>query len=153
MNMDDRASQWLIQLRKEGYRLTGTRYIIVEILASTNKALDASDIYKIAHQKYPTIGLVSVYRTLTILEDQGLIQRIHQSEKCQAYLPAFTTHEHLILCNECGRVEYFKGDNVEELIDKVESESEFQVQGHWLQFFGICKQCQKSFPQATDVDY
>jgi Fur family ferric uptake transcriptional regulator len=143
MMMESRESKWLNHLKEEGYRLTGARNIIIEILANTNKALDPAEIYKIAHKRYPSIGLVSVYRTLSILEELSLIQRIHQPEKCQAYLPAFTSHEHLILCNICGRVEFFTGDDIGELVHRVESEYDFHVQGHWLQLFGICKQCQK----------
>jgi Fur family ferric uptake transcriptional regulator len=144
----NRADRWLSQLRQEGYRLTGARSIIVEILANTNVALDASEVHKIANQKYPAIGLVSVYRTLSILEELGLIQRIHQPDKCQAYISAFTSHQHLILCNQCGRVEFFTGDDIGELVKRVEVESNYRVQGHWLQFFGICKQCQESEVQA-----
>jgi Fur family transcriptional regulator, ferric uptake regulator len=149
-NKDDRANQWLAHMKENGYRLTGARSVIVEILAGTNIALEASDIHKIANQKYPSVGLVSVYRTLSILEHLGLIQRIHQPEKCQAYITAFTSHEHLILCNHCGRVEFFTGDDIGVLAKRVENECDYEIQGHWLQFFGICKNCQDSTYQADN---
>jgi Fur family transcriptional regulator, ferric uptake regulator len=149
MKEDNRASRWLTQLKKEGYRLTGARCAVVEVIAGTEVALDASEILMIASRNYPSIGIVSVYRTIAMLEQMKLIQRIHQPDKCQAYISAFTSHEHLILCNRCGRVEFFSGDDMEDLVKKVESESKYQVHGHWLQFFGICNQCQELDPPAN----
>lgn len=141
------APQWLTRVQQEGYRLTATRCIIVEIMANTDVALDASTIHKIANKKYTSIGLVSVYRTLSILERLGLIQRIHMPEKCQAYISAFASHQHLIICNNCGRVDFFSGDGIGKLVKKVEMECNYQVQGHWLQLFGMCKQCLESGQQ------
>ena len=136
------SNHWLSVLKKSGYRLTGPRYYVVDILARTDKALSATEIYIQAHQKYPTIGLVSVYRTLDKLETLGLIQRVHQKDKCQAYIAASNGHEHLLVCHTCGKVSFFSGDNLNTLVDGVEAKSGFLVQDHWLQLVGICQECQ-----------
>jgi Fur family ferric uptake transcriptional regulator len=137
-----RVHQWLEKLQSSGYRLTGPRYIVAEILAQSERALSPLDVYELARQQYPTLGLVSVYRTVEKLESLGLIQRVHQPDKCQAYIAAFSGHEHLLVCSACGLVEFFKGDDLAPLVQRVEQESGYLVEDHWLQFFGLCRQCQ-----------
>jgi Fur family ferric uptake transcriptional regulator len=138
------SEHWLSVLKTSGYKLTGPRYYVVDILAHTDKALSAMEIYTQAHQKYPTIGLVSVYRTLDKLEALGLIQRVHQKDKCQAYIAAPNGHEHLLVCHFCGKVSFFQGDNLNALVDGVEEKTGFMVQEHWLQLVGICQECQNN---------
>jgi len=134
---------WLSQLKTSGYKLTGPRYCVIEILSHSDKALTALEIYNQAQQQYPSIGLVSVYRTLEKLEVLGLIQKVHQKEKCQAYIAASHGHEHLLVCHYCGRVCYFQGDNLNALVNVVEKKTGYLVQDHWLQLVGICNECQK----------
>ena len=136
------SEHWLSVLKTSGYKLTGPRYYVVDILARTDKALSAMDIYTQAHQKYPSIGLVSVYRALDKLEGLGLIQRVHQRDKCQAYITAPNGHEHLLVCHSCGKVSFFQGDNLNALVDEVEEKTGYIVQEHWLQLVGICQECQ-----------
>lgn len=132
---------WLDCLQSSGYRLTGPRYAVVNILACSGRALNALELFELARQSYPSIGLVSVYRTLDKLEELHLIQRVHQPEKCQAYITAFDGHQHLLVCQECGQVEFFVGDDLDTLVSRVEQESGYEVREHWLQLFGICEQC------------
>ena len=139
-----RVDKWLEKLHESGYRLTGPRYFVIEILAQSERALSPSEVYQQARKQYPTIGLVSVYRTVEKLERLGLIQRVHQPDKCQAYIAAFSGHEHLLVCSTCGLVEFFKGDDLAPLVGRVEKESGYCVKEHWLQLFGLCKRCQQS---------
>jgi len=137
-----RVDQWIEKMQSVGCRITGPRYIVAEILSQSDKALSAQEVFEKARQNYPTLGLVSVYRTVDKLEELGLIQRVHQSDKCQAYTAAFSGHEHLLVCTSCGLVEFFKGDDLTPLVSRVEKESGFVVDDHWLQLFGLCKKCQ-----------
>ncbi len=66
-----------------------------------------------ARKKYPAIGLVSVYRTLEKLEELHLIQRVHQPSGCQAFISACHGHQHLLLCQNCGQVTFFEGDDLD----------------------------------------
>ena len=135
---------WLDKLRTSGYRLTGPRYAVVEILAGSERALNPQSVYEAARQQYPTIGLVSVYRTMEKLESLGLIQRVHLPDKCHAYIAAFSGHEHLLVCSACGLVEFFQGDDLGGLVSRVERESGYRVDFHWLQLFGLCRKCRQA---------
>ena len=131
------------QLQKQGYRLTKPRRIVVEILANSEQPLSAHDIHRLAKEKHAKIGLVSVYRTIDKLEELGLIQRVHKPEGCHAYIAGFTGHQHLLICSRCGRTEFFEGEDLQLLLNRVSSESKFIIEDHWLQLFGICPECQK----------
>lgn len=139
-----KAHEWLDCLQRNGYRITDPRRVVVEIMAESTQALTPSRVYEIGHQRYPKLGLVTVYRTLEKLEELNLIQRVHQPQGCQAFITAFQGHQHMLICSGCGRIEFFEGDEegIETLIEKISQRSGFQVSEHWLQLFGLCRECQ-----------
>ena len=106
-----RIAEWLACLQHSGYRVTKPRRVVVEILAESDRALDAAEIYAQARGIYSSLGLVSVYRTLERLETLGLVQRVHHPDGCQAFIAGFTGHQHLLICQSCGKAEFFEGDD------------------------------------------
>lgn len=134
---------WLVQLNKQGYRLTDARRAVVEIMAHSTHAMTPVEIFDEARASHPALGLVTVYRTLEALEEQELIQRVHQPEGCQAFITAPAGHQHLLLCRQCGEAALFEGDDLETLIQSIARETGFQITEHWLQLFGLCPNCKK----------
>jgi Fur family ferric uptake transcriptional regulator len=137
-----KLTDWMDKMQSSGNRLTGPRYVVAEILAQSERALTPQDVFDLARKNYPTLGLVSVYRTMEKMASLGLIQRVHLPEKCQAYISAFSGHEHMLVCSRCGLVEFFQGDDLTSLVQRVEEESGYRVDTHWLQLFGLCRVCQ-----------
>jgi Fe2+ or Zn2+ uptake regulation protein len=136
-----RTASWLEHLADKGYRITGSRRAVVDVLAEAEQSLTPADIYEQGRSRHKRLGLVTVYRTLEKLEELGLVQRVHRPDGCHAYIPALQGHEHLLLCEHCGRVEYFRGDDLSDFSKRLEGESGFAIRDHWLQFFGLCSQC------------
>ena len=132
---------WLDLLHSSGYRLTGPRRAIVELMVSTPRALGPIDVYDLGRKEYPGLGLVTVYRTLEKLEELGLVQRVHQPGGCNMYLRTCKGHQHILLCNSCGKAEYFGGDDLTGLIQTIANRSGFEIKEHWLQFYGLCATC------------
>jgi Fe2+ or Zn2+ uptake regulation protein len=132
---------WLTRLNEQGYRLTGARRAVVETMAASNRALTPIEVYDEARESYPALGLVTVYRTLEALEEQGLIQRVHQPEGCQAFITAPAGHQHLLLCKQCGKAALFEGDDLDTLIKSIARKTGYQITEHWLQLFGLCPSC------------
>jgi Fur family ferric uptake transcriptional regulator len=137
------AKKWLDTLQDKGYRLTESRRVVIEVLAGSNRALDAAEVFGLARRRYSSLGLVTVYRTLAKLEELDLIQQVHQPDGCEAYIASLPGHQHLLICRGCGRTEYFRGDKLDGLMTRVERESGFLIQDHWLQLFGLCADCQE----------
>lgn len=136
------ADAWLIQLQENGYRLTEARRAVVRTIQTSSRALTPVEVFDIARKKYPALGLVSVYRTLEKLEELHLIQRVHQPQGCQAFIAEGSGHEHLLLCQNCGQVMLFEGDDLDGLINTISKKTGYIIRDHWLQLFGLCEACQ-----------
>ena len=149
MNMDKSegnptGDEWLAQLQANGYRLTKPRRVVVETIAASQHVLRPFDVFELARRQYPKLGLVTVYRTIEKLEELELVQRVHQPSGCHAFIAASSGHQHLLICQGCGRVAFFSGDGelIEPLMRQVGKESGYQIGDHWLQLFGMCERCQ-----------
>jgi Fur family ferric uptake transcriptional regulator len=137
---------WSSLLRENGCRSTASLRAVMSVLGTTRKALSPAEILTAARRRHPHLGLATVYRILSRLERFGLIHRIqyiHPSKPCSWFLRATIRHEHLLLCTACRRAEYFHEDDLTGLATDVSRRSGFVIQGHWLQFHGLCSRCQK----------
>jgi Fe2+ or Zn2+ uptake regulation protein len=139
--MSPQSALWLEQLKSHGSRLTEARRAVVEVMAESRQALTPVEVYDTARKRDPDLGLVSVYRTLEKLEQLGLVQRVHHSKDCQAFLSAGQGHQHLALCSRCGKALLFEGDDLSALFEKVTSQTGFEIKEHWLQLYGLCNDC------------
>lgn len=135
------GENWLTQLHDNGYRLTAARRAVVDTVATTKRALTPVEVFDLARKAYHALGLVTVYRTLEKLEELHLIQRVHQPQGCQAFIAASQAHQHLLLCQNCGQVKFFEGDDLDALIASIAKKTGYRIQEHWLQFFGLCQDC------------
>ena len=136
------VTDWLALLQENGYRLTDARRAVIETIQASTRALTPVEVFDMARTKYAALGLVSVYRTLEKLEELHLIQRVHQPQGCQAFIAAGQGHQHLLLCQNCGKVTFFEGDNLDALIQNISKRTGYQIHEHWLQLFGLCESCQ-----------
>ncbi len=153
---EERMARWHSALQAHGYRLTPARRAVLRVLAESDRALDATQIFDLARRQAPRLGLVTVYRTLETLQALGLVQRVHCSAQCTSYVAAEPGHQHLLVCHRCGRVWYFGGDDLDDLMQTVAGESGFVVEDHWLQLVGLCADCQRALQakeerQSTSV--
>jgi Fe2+ or Zn2+ uptake regulation protein len=141
MTAPTRSETWQAALRAHGYRLTAPRQAVVEAVARSTQALNPAEVHAHARRAYPRLGLVTVYRTLEKLEELHLVQRVHRPDNCQAFVAGVEGHQHLLICQNCGRVQYFSGDQLGALIQRVEADTGYAVRDHWLQLFGECGEC------------
>jgi Fur family ferric uptake transcriptional regulator len=127
-----------------GLRATRPRRAVAATLAAADRPLTPLQVYDDLRRTAPRVGLASVYRTLRMLEELGLAERVHQAEGCQAYLPARPGHRHLALCRSCGKTREFSGDDLGRLISRVSRSIGYRIDGHWLQLEGLCADCRRS---------
>jgi Fur family ferric uptake transcriptional regulator len=131
------------ELRKRGFKLTPQRKAIITVLGNCSEHLTPADIYARLHKKYPGIGLVTVYRTLELLQESGLLCEVHIGDSCRSYLKRQRPgeHHHHLVCRDCGRVADFKDCELECLKERLEKETGFSISRHLLEFMGLCPQC------------
>lgn len=142
--MSGTDGNWFEIIQKSGCRLTAPRRAVVETLVWSLQALTPMEVYDAARKNCPGLGLVSVYRTLEKLEELGLVQRVHQTRGCQAFIRAGEGHQHLIVCTHCGKAVLFEGDQLDPLFNVVSKKTGFKIESHWLQIFGLCTSCRSS---------
>lgn len=131
-------------LHQKGLRMTSQRKLVMSVLKQSATPLSAQSIHQRVLDQNKEIGLASVYRTLTLLTDLGLIRRVHDHEDCQGYVLASPGHHHHLVCRQCGRAVEFSGaDDLSKFINLIEENTGFTIEEHLLQFYGVCPECQK----------
>ena len=106
-------------LKEKGYRLTSQRVAILDILHSSDTHITAEDIYHQVQAKYPKVNKSTVYRTLELLRDLGLVNETDLGGDRLYYHHAEKGHHHHLICQRCGRifdVEEDIFDSVKELL-------------------------------------
>lgn len=135
-------------LKKKGYKLTPQRRAILDIIVECEgKHLTAEEIYDEVKKTCPEIGLATVYRTIALLEEIGVVSRLNLNDGCSRYELIHGDENHMhhhLICNRCNAVIEVEDDLLEELEDRISKEYEFKIVDHSLQFFGVCKQCQNN---------
>lgn len=136
-------------LREKGLKVTRQRLVVLEVLAGNpQEHLTAEEIYERVKAENPDIGLATVYRTVQLLLELGLIDRINLDDGFVRYEIGDTQgsdhhrHHHLI-CLSCGSVTAFQKDMLEALETGVQAALGFQVTDHEVKLYGICKECSK----------
>ena len=134
-------------LRQHGYKLTPQRRAVLRVIALSRKHLTPAAIYERVRQEHPGIGLVTVYRTLEVLAELGLICEVHAGGNCRSYLMRRPPeHHHHLICSECGAVADFTNCDLSELERRLSRETGFKIQGHLLEFLGQCQNCREQAP-------
>lgn len=139
-------------LKEKGLKVTNQRLLVLQVLAEHgDEHMTAEDIFELVKEDYPEIGLATIYRTVQLLLDMQLVDRIMLDDGCVRYeIGDFLDeqeghrhhHRHLI-CTECGSVSAFRDDLLEDLEAYIEKETGFQVTDHELKFYGVCKKCRE----------
>lgn len=137
-------------LKEKGLKVTNQRLLVLQVLAEHgDEHMTAEDIFELVKEDYPEIGLATIYRTVQLLLDMQLVDRIMLDDGCVRYeigdfldeQEGHRHHHHHLICTECGSVSAFRDDLLEDLEAYIEKETGFQVTDHELKFYGVCKKC------------
>lgn len=133
-------------LATQEMRLTQERSIIVDDVFSQHEHFDADQIVErlTAQKGGRRVSRSSVYRTLTLLEEAGLIRKVARSDGRDVYEHdyGYPQHDHLY-CEKCEKLIEFHSDEVAQIRDAVAREHGFRVTSHRLIIEGVCKDCQQ----------
>jgi Fe2+ or Zn2+ uptake regulation protein len=121
------------------------RRAILDIIARSDRPLTPVEIFDMSRAQDPNIGLVTVYRTIEKLEELHLVEHVHYMGDCQTVFRSSDHHQHLLICTNCGKSQYFEGLEVEEQFNQIGRQFGYQITDHWLQLAGLCEECQKNF--------
>ncbi len=126
-------------LKASGLKATLPRLKILEIFQSSPvRHLTAEDVYKILLADNMDVGLATVYRVLTQFEQAGLLNRNHfETGKAIFELNEGSHHDHLV-CLDCGRVEEFFDEEIEQRQHRIAEQRGFKIAEHALAIYGSC---------------
>jgi Fur family ferric uptake transcriptional regulator len=130
-------------LREQGYRLTPQRLMILSSIHGSDHHISAEEIYAQVCAKYPNVNISTVYRTLELLKELGLVTETDLGGGKFRYHSVEKGHHHHLICRKCGRI--FELD--EAVLNPVEGailrKYGFKADLSHLAVFGNCVQCQK----------
>lgn len=128
-------------MRGVGQRATLQRVLLLEVLQREKGHLDAGELYLRAKKRYPQLSLSTVYRSLKLFKELGLIDELHFKEKHRHYEgKAESQHYHLI-CLGCGSVTEFESDLIPALEKEVTKNFDFKVTKAEVYLSGYCQKC------------
>ena len=134
---------WDDTLRAGGYRVTPQRQLILEAVTKLEHATP-EEIYAEVKQTAVGVNVSTVYRTLELLEQIGLVTHTHLGHGAHRYhLAANAQHSHLV-CRECGAVTEVDPAAVSPLVSSLDAEYGFQTDVGHLTVFGTCAQCRRA---------
>ena len=129
------------QLRRRHLRLTPQRRAVVAALADFEGHVTASQLVERCLERDPEFVPSTVYRTLDVLEELGLVTHIHDADGREAFQPAAEQpHAHLI-CRGCGAAWEISGSELDELAARLRERHRFDVDLSHLAIFGRCESC------------
>ena len=117
---------------------------MLNILLRAQEHLTAEEVYNHVKKEYPNsnIGIATVYRALSFLEEVDLIASITFGTDGKKYESnAKSQHDHLI-CTNCGKIIEFMDDEIEKRQEKIAKKNNFKISSHSMQLYGICEGCQ-----------
>ena len=136
-------SRWIAaKLSNMGYRLTPQRMMVLKAVEEADNHISAEEIFAQVGARYPNMNISTVYRTLELAKELGLVTETDFGDGRVRYHCAGKGHHHHLVCEKCGRIidieESFLGPLWETILDK----HNFTVKMKHLAFFGVCEKCQ-----------
>jgi Fur family ferric uptake transcriptional regulator len=132
-------------LKEKGYKLTPQRRSIIDsIIKNEGNHLTTEELYDLVKVECPEIGLATVYRTVQLLEDIGVVCKLDLNDGCNRYELIHEDenhHHHHLICTNCGKVIEVQGDLLEGLESEIQKTYDFEVRNHSLKFYGLCNEC------------
>jgi Fur family ferric uptake transcriptional regulator len=142
------------RLSERGLRRTAQRRAVLFVLLGSDECLSAAQVHDGARKLSPELGLMTVYRTLDILARMGVVRRVHGADRCEAFVATRGRHGHAVVCLSCGRASEFTDCHLEAVAAAAASETGFAIADHFLQFSGVCRDCQGegAVPSSSNDD-
>lgn len=146
--MPNNEDQFKALLRTNGLKVTNQRIAILEVLSDRpGEHLTAEEIYDYVKKDYPDIGLATVYRTIQLLSELHLIDKLNLGDGYVRYeigsrsQEEHSHHHHHLICLECGNIYAFQDDLLENLEERIKETLGFEVADHEVKLYGRCKDC------------
>ena len=126
-------------------RLTGPRRAIIGTVFSTEKHFTAEELLNWARRRDKSVSRATVYRTLPLLTESGLVREMDFGKEQKYYDPNYAEHPHHnhIICLDCGKIVEFDSRQIEQFEDEITRRLGFSAKAHRLQITATCEEFRK----------
>lgn len=128
------------RLAAGGYRVTAPRRALLHRLQSLDGGVTAEQLLA----ETPEVGRATVFRTLRLLQDLGLVCQVVLSDGAVEYRLDEAGHHHHLVCTNCGAVGDFAGCNVDDLLEELARRTGYDIDAHRLEVYGRCRACSEA---------
>jgi len=141
MSRSQKSDALIIEtLRKKGYKATTQRIAICRFALHSRDHPSAQRVYDEVRRVHPTVSIATVYKTLQILTEHGLVQELDLPES-QARFDSYVEPHINLVCMRCGNIQDFDDIAAREMVEGVAAKAEFTRTGQRLDIYGVCKTC------------
>lgn len=140
--VEERLEQMHQYMNEQGLKYTRQRDAIARAFFKVKKHLSIEELLTEVHKTDPSVGYVTVYRTLLLLKECGLAHQRHFGDGQSLFENAGDHHDHMI-CIKCGHITEFEDDKIEALQEAVCEKFNFKMVSHRHEIYGACSRCQK----------
>ncbi|KKO55260.1 peroxide-responsive transcriptional repressor PerR [Paenibacillus sp. DMB20] len=130
----------LEQLKTTGVRITPQRHAILSYLVESMGHPTADDIYRALEPKFPSMSVATVYNNLKMFIEAGMVRELTYGDNSSRFDANVSDHYHVI-CEKCGKIEDFSYPPLSDVELQAEKSTGFQVKGHRMELYGVCKSC------------
>jgi Fur family ferric uptake transcriptional regulator len=128
-------------LRAKGLHESKVRDLVVETFIAADDHMSLDSILTKVRAKNPGVGMATVYRTMRLLEEAGLVQARDFSGATVFEVTSGRPHHDHLICERCGRIVEFVSEAIERMQEKVATDHGFVLQRHRHELFGLCDKC------------
>ncbi|HEU4965254.1 MAG TPA: Fur family transcriptional regulator [Bacilli bacterium] len=135
------TDKYMEQLREQGFKLTGKRKEIIEVLLEEDRYISAKELLERLKQQYPRLSFDTVYRNLSLLKDEKIIEETTFGDGGSKFRITCDTnrHHHHYICTQCGKTEVVDDCPMDAL--ELKAPSGFHIKSHRFEIFGQCADC------------
>jgi Fur family ferric uptake transcriptional regulator len=138
-------------LDRAGYRLTEPRRSLAALIAARGGHFTAAELVTTARARHLGVGRATVFRTLEVLAELGVVERLDLPSGEHAYVGCEPAHHHHVVCSNCGRTSEIDDAGLRPVMREVARQTGYRVDEHRLEVFGLCPACQVARPGPTSV--
>jgi Fur family ferric uptake transcriptional regulator len=133
--------EMIARLSQKGYRITPQRLMILNTIEGASGHISAEEIYESIRQSYPSLNISTVYRTLELLKEMGLVTETDMGDGRVRFHSAGHEHHHHLVCSGCGCVIDLDGEMLHPLAVMLKEKYAFRADLQHMAIFGHCKNC------------
>ena len=132
-------------VKQKGLKYTEQREIVLSVLLDAQDHLTAEEVYNEIKKEHTdsNIGIATVYRALSFLEEVDLITSIAFGTDGKKYESNAKSHHDHLICTNCGKIIEFIDDEIEKRQDKIAKKNKSKITSHSMQLYGTCETCQE----------